>query len=425
VSRRVGWALGIALLVGAALMLASVYWRGQQVAALSPVPLSADPGRVARGALLARQGGCVSCHSQPGQPLMSGGAALRTPFGQITPGNLTPDPQTGLGRWDEPAFWRALHHGQARDGRLLSPAFPYTATTLMPREDVQALWAWLQTLPPVQRTAPAPTLRWPYNSAWALALWRGWYFQPGEFQPDPAQSAVWNRGAYLVRGPAHCGACHDSRNALGAAHSPDALDGAFLPGTQWWAPSLRRPDEAGVQEWSDAEVLALLRDGHGPRGRANGPMAEVVRTMTRALPQDDLLAISSYLRSLPLDTGPPDHFASVTQAGSDARGAGLYKQHCADCHGLQGQGEAGRFPALAGNRLVTMALPHNLIRTVMAGGFAQATVQEPRPYSMPPYAALLSDQELADLLSFVRSAWGHTASPVGPVLVNQLRSVTP
>lgn len=412
------WAL---LLLGV-LVLAGLWWRGQAVPTVTAQAWAADATTIERGALLARVGGCVSCHSQAGQPGMSGGAALRTPFGDITPSNLTPDPETGLGRWDEAAFWRALHQGQAPDGRLLSPAFPYTATTLMPRADVQAVWAWLRTLAPVHRELPASTLRWPYNSRWALALWRGLYFTAGEYQPDPTQSVAWNRGAYLVRGPAHCGACHDSRNVLGAARHPGALDGEFMPGSRWWAPSLRRADEAGVQDWRDEDVLALLRDGHGARGRANGPMAEVVRSNTQALPPADLLAISTYLRSLPLDTRAPRVLAPPPGPDSAALGAGLYKQLCADCHGAQGQGRPGIYPPLAGNRLVTMALPHNLIRTVMAGGFAQATAAEPQPYSMPPYGALLSDDELAAVLSYVRTAWGHSASPVGPVLVNQLRS---
>jgi mono/diheme cytochrome c family protein len=406
----------------AVLVLGGLLWRGQAVPTVTNQPAPADAATVARGALLARVGGCVSCHSQPGQPALSGGAPLRTPFGQITPGNLTPDPTTGLGRWDEGDFWRALHHGQAPDGRLLSPAFPYTATTLMPRADVQALWAWLQTQPPAQRAAGAPALRWPYNSRWALAMWRGLFFTPGEFQPDPARSAGWNRGAYLVRGPGHCGACHDSRNALGAARDPGALDGQFMPDNSWWAPSLRRADEAGVQDWSQQDVVALLHDGHSDRGRANGPMADVVWANTRALPEADLQAMATYLRSLPVDSGPPRSYPAPAGPPQAALGAELYRQHCADCHGAQGQGRAGIYPPLAGNRLVTMALPHNLARSVMAGGFAQATAAEPQPYSMPPYGALMSDDELAAVLSFVRSAWGHRASPVGPVWVNQLRS---
>lgn len=422
---RVLWRLAATLAGLAVLALGAVLWRGQAVPTVPTVTTqqgTADAAMVARGALLARVGGCVSCHSQPGQPALSGGAPLQTPFGQITPGNLTPDPTTGLGRWDEADFWRALHHGQAPDGRLLSPAFPYTATTLMPRADVQALWAWLQTQAAVQRAVPAPALGWPYNSRWALALWRGLFFTPGEFQPDPARSTGWNRGAYLVRGPGHCGACHDSRHALGAARHPGALDGEFMPGTTWWAPSLRRADEAGVQDWPEQDVVALLRDGHSDRGRANGPMAEVVRANTRALAEADLQAMATYLRSLTVDSGPARSYPAPPGPPQAALGAELYRQHCADCHGAQGQGRAGSYPPLAGNRLVTMALPHNLVRSVMAGGFAQATAAEPQPHSMPPYGALMSDEELAAVLSFVRSAWGHHAAPVGPVLVNQLRS---
>lgn len=398
-------------------------------------PSSATPELVARGDYLAKVGGCVSCHTQAGQPLMSGGVGITTPYGVVWPGNLTPDATTGLGAWSLADFRRALRHGQSRDGRLLSPAFPYTATTLLPDADVQALWAWLGTLPATARPAPAATLSWPTNERWALAIWRGLYFTPGELAPVPGQSAEWQRGALLVRGVAHCSACHDSRNALGAAHEPGSLDGQLMPGGGWLAPSLLQADQAGVQAWRTEDIVALLREGQSPQGRANGPMAEVVHANTRHLTLADAQAMATYLRALPLQPdaapqaamktpAPATPASSASQDGTTAitvPGARLYARHCAECHGDQGQGVPGVYPPLAGNRLVTMSRHNNLVRSVMEGGFALPTAAEPRPYGMPPFGPLLSDPELAELLSWMRTAWGHQAAPVSTVDINRLR----
>ena len=220
----------LVLLLACGVLTAAVWseLRGEalpETAAVAP----ATPEQVARGAYLARAGNCMACHTARGGEAYAGGRSIDTPFGTIVAGNLTPDPETGLGRWSTEAFRRALHEGRSRDGHLLYPAFPYTHTTLLSDADVDALYAHLRQLAPVQQSQPAHELRFPYNTQSALALWQLLQFQPQRFAPDAARSAEWNRGAYLVNGLGHCAACHSPRNQFGAEKKgADHLAGAFL-----------------------------------------------------------------------------------------------------------------------------------------------------------------------------------------------------
>lgn len=440
---RLAW-LGLLLPLLLLLCLAGLAWRGDWAAGPLPpeahpaatapaVPPAAAPAAaqasvqpldatlVAQGQQLARAGNCLACHSLPGRPEGSGGLAITTPFGRIHASNLTPDPATGLGAWREADFLRALRQGISRDGRLLYPAFPYPHYRHISDDDGRALWAWLRSLPPAVQTTPPPALDWPYSSRWALAIWRGLYLEPPGFQADAAQTAEWNRGAYLVQGLGHCGACHDSRNALGAAREPGALDGEFLPGSGWLAPSLRDPAQGGVQDWPLADIRQWLATGQSAGGRANGPMAEVLRHGLQHLPEADLQAMATYLKALPRQpalASPPGALAGAQRLAAGRR---LYEQHCADCHGAQGQGAAGVYPALAGNRLLALPDPSNLALVVMHGGFELATPARPRPFGMAPYGPLLSDAELADLLSYLRDAWGRQAGAVDALDINRLR----
>lgn len=417
--------VSLAMIVLAVLVLGWRGWRTPTAESLEApgAGAAASPDLIAHGAYLARAGNCMGCHTAAGGAAGAGGVGIETPFGTVYSSNLTPDADTGIGRWSEAAFWRALHHGRARDGRLLYPAFPYPNYTLITRDDAQALFAYFGSLPAVRQLRREHELEWPYSGQWALAIWRGLYFRPGEFEPRPAQSAEWNRGAYLVQGLGHCGACHDGRNPLGGPRGGASFSGQMMPGSPWYAPSLHRADEAGVQAWTDAEVLALLRRGESPRGRANGPMADVVQHGTQHLNPDDLGAIATWLRQLPLDNTPrpSEPSRAVLSAEQLVAGGKLYEQHCAECHGDKGQGVGGIYPPLAGNRMVTMASPANLTRMVLEGGFGPTTAAHPRPFGMPPFGPLLGDDELASLLSYLRSAWGHQAGPVDSVMVNGLR----
>lgn len=378
-----------------------------------------------RGAYLARAGNCMACHTERGGAPFAGGRAIDTPFGTVYAGNLTPDPRTGIGQWSAADFWRALHHGRSRDGRLLYPAFPYPNYTQVTRADSDALFQYLRSLAPVERANTPHRLRWPYETQAALAVWRALYFRAGVHEDDPAQPPEWNRGAYLVRGLGHCSACHTARNALGASSDMMDLSGGLIPMQNWYAPSLASPSEAGVAGWDTGHIVQLLRTGVAPGGTVLGPMAEVVLHSTQHLSQHDLQAMAVFLKSLPQT--PEDPPAAVPKPGATVaeRGARLYGEYCAQCHGPRGEGVPGAYPPLAGNRAVTLPVTANLVQIVIGGGFPPATAGNPRPFGMPPYATVLSDADIAAVLTHIRGAWGNQAAPVSELAVAQQRGSRP
>ncbi len=256
--------------------------------------------------------------------------------------------------WSATHFWRALHHGRSRDGRLLYPAFPYPDYTRVTRADSDAIYDYLRTVSPVERANTPHRLRWPYSTQAALAVWRAMYFSPGEHKEDSARSAEWNRGAYLVRGLGHCGACHTTRNALGASSDMMDLSGGLIPMQNWYAPALTSPAEAGVADWETAQIVGLLQTGVSPRGTVLGPMAEVVLQSTQHLAPADLHAMAVFLKSLPQGrAGPPAATALPMGAAMAERGATLYDKHCAQCHGDDGgacPARTRRWPATAASR---------------------------------------------------------------------------
>lgn len=388
-------------------------------------PPSAAPVSLARGAYLAAVGNCAGCHTARGGARLAGGRPIPTPFGTVFPPNLTPH-ATGLAGWSADDFWRALHFGQSRDGRLLLPAHPVTNTTLVSREDADSLHAWLQAQPAVDAPRRAHELRGLYGSQLAIAAWRALYFKPGVYPPDPRRDAAWNRGAYLAQGLAHCSACHAARGALGGDQGPADFRGGLLAGLGWTAPSLLDPLEAGVQRWPDATLQRWLRDGQAGAHAAQGPMAEVVLGSTAALNDADLAAMSAYLRTLPEQAVTRPEPAKADHRRRE-RGASLYRDHCAACHGEQGEGRlddsgAPAYPPLAGSRLVTQASPANLIRVIERGGFAPATAGHPRPYGMPPFAGVLDAEDMAALASHLRQSLGHAAGDVDAVDVLRLKA---
>ncbi|NGY05191.1 c-type cytochrome [Solimonas terrae] len=379
---------------------------------------------LARGAALVTLGDCRACHTTRGGAAFAGGRATPTPFGTFYAPNITPDAETGIGRWTADDFWNALHNGRSKDGTLLYPTFPYTNFTKISRADADAMYAYLLRQTPVHRANQPHVLKFPYNHRLLLRAWRLLFFRPGVYEANAAKGTQWNRGAYLVQGVGHCSACHEARNALGAIQSRDNPAGGLV--LNWYAPALTARTEAGVQDWPEDDIVALLKTGVSPQGSTTGPMAEVVYESLQHADLADLRAMAVYLKSLPATPPPPAagfiRVSAYEAVAMQKRGAGLYADHCVQCHGDHGEGRAPAAPALAGNRAVMTIAAINPIRIVLFGGYPPGTDGDPRPFGMPPFAPSFSDQQIADVLTYVRSSWGNDARPVASAEVTQNRA---
>ncbi len=409
-------ALGLAGLVWALWGFDAFFGAASRAVQATQTAAQALPARIEEGRYLARVGNCIYCHTAPGGAPLAGGRAIETPFGTVYASNLTPDPTYGLGRWSRDDFWQALHLGTRPDGKPLVPAFPYTSYTHISRNDADALWDFLQSQPPVAQPNLTQALPWPLGQPWALAVWRALFFQPAAPQAL-AETEALARGRYLVEGLGHCQECHSPRNALGGITGGARGDGGAMPGIPWWAPSLRDVRQAGATD--AAQTATLLQTGQAGGRFVTGPMAEIVLHGTQHLRSADAQAMALYLQSLVKTSAPG---AALTPSSPpDAPGRQIYGDQCAACHGEAGQGRAGAYPALAGNRAVLMEPPHNAILSVLHGGFAPSTSGQPRPFGMPPFMLTLSDTEVAQVLNYVRNSWGNAATPVSRLQVQQLR----
>lgn len=404
-----------------------------------------------RGAYLAKLGNCAACHTARGGAAYAGGKAIATPFGAVYTSNITPDLETGIGNWSADAFYRALHEGRSADGHLLTPAFPYPNYTHITRADSDDLYAYfMHSIAPVAQPNKAHDLPFPFNTQVALAFWRTLYFTPNNVAVQPINTPARDikegvkkdnldilRGAYLVRGLGHCSACHAERNALGAnvknPLSDQFLSGALMPMRDWYAPSLVDKLEAGVAHLPRQDVVSLLKTGIAPNASMVGPMAEVVAGSTQFWTDADLNAAATYLQSLPQieeknltkSTTSANSRIAKSQPALLARGAELFTQHCATCHGEQGQGMKVEgnvaLPALAGNRAITMPNTTNLVRIILAGGYAPSTAGNSRPFGMPPFVHVLNDSDIAAVTTYIRNAWGNRAESVTGADVVRLR----
>lgn len=391
----------------------------------------ATEAQIEQGRYLALAGNCMACHTTRGGTPFAGGRRIDTPFGGVYSSNLTPDPETGLGRWTAQDFWQAMHRGRSKDGRLLAPAFPYNHTSVITRQDSDAILAWLRTLPPVVQAQPAHNLVWPVGTQPALAVWRSLFFEPSPFQVNKAQTAEWNRGAYLVQGLGHCAACHSPRNALGASGAVNDLSGGLMPVVNWYAPDLTRDTESGMASTPLAEIVQLLRTGASNTAQTSGPMGEVVQHSLQHLNETDLQAMAVYLQSRAQSTAQPTakNQAARISLQVATQGAKVYENQCLQCHGEQGEGvktASGEvaYPALAGNRAMLLNDPTNLVQLVLYGGYGPATQGHPRPFGMPPAVLELDDRDIAAVLTHLRTRWGNQASEVTPLQVNRIRAAT-
>ncbi|MBR0800878.1 c-type cytochrome [Bradyrhizobium jicamae] len=407
------------LLAGLALALSAVTALAQQKAA--------DPAVIAKGEYLARAGDCIACHTAREGKTFAGGLAMKTPFGTLYTSNITPDPQTGIGMWTSDQFYQMMHNGRFPDGGLVYPAMPFASYTKVTREDSDAIYAYLRTVPPVKQLNQPHDLTFPFNNRSLILGWRTLFFKEGEFRPDPSKSAEWNRGAYLVEGLGHCGMCHTAINALGGSSQSQAFEGGLIPMQNWYAPSLTSNKEAGLGDWTIEEIVDYLRKGVAAKGAVYGPMAEVVYNSLQYLNDEDVRAMAIYLKGLAQGTSPEKPAASLPSAESSlllSLGKQLYDRECASCHGASGQGMPPDYPPLAGNQSIQMVSAVNAIRMVLNGGYPPGTAGNPMPYGMPPFAHRLSDDEVAAVVTFIRTSWGNRGEPVSARQANELRAAT-
>jgi mono/diheme cytochrome c family protein len=372
-----------------------------------PAAAAFSPELIARGEILATAGNCESCHTARDGQHFAGGLGIGTPFGTIYTSNITPDPASGIGRWSEVAFARALHEGVARDGSHLYPAFPFDHFTRVTDDDVHALYAYLMTRAPVNLVPPANTVPFPVNIRALQWGWKLLFFHPGVYQRDPARSEAWNRGAYLSEGLAHCAACHSPRNALGASETGSrAYAGGTVDG--WVAPALTAANTAPLP-WTEEELYGFLRNGGTAlHGVAAASMSEVIHFGLAKLPDADVKAIATYFSDMNGSATRAETVgavlakamsaSSVDEAEESDPGASLYIAACASCHYNGGPAPLIARPELALNSALSGTEPTNLVQVMLHG----IALKDGAPgLFMPPFAHL-SDAEIASLVAYLR-----------------------
>ena len=375
-----------------------------------------------RGRYVATAANCISCHTRDNGAAYAGGRSIATPLGAIHSTNITPDRETGIGTWTEEDLSRALREGIAADGRHLFPAFPYPFYTRLSDSDIADLYAFLRTLKPIHYVPPdngsAFRMRWP------MATWKAMNLVVGAYRPDATRSAEWNRGAYLVQGPGHCGACHTPRDWSLATQSSEPLRGAVMRDEvkgsgvrDWYAVDLRATRQ-GLAGWKTEHVVDYLGKGASARAGSFGPMNAVIANSMRHLRSEDLRAIAVYLQSL----RGSDYAGEAVSIEAAQAGAPLYERSCRECHGPSGRGGTFEGPPLAGSAVVQGEDAASLINIILFGSDKPADIGSPSWESMPAYAQKFDDAEIAALSNFLRASWGNRASAVTPEIVARQRS---
>jgi mono/diheme cytochrome c family protein len=377
---------------------------------------AAEPDLIERGRYLAQAANCAACHTRKDGMPMAGGVALQTPFGTIHSTNITPDGATGIGAWTVEQFRRSLREGVRPNGDHLYPVFPYTAFTRISDADASALYAYLMSLPAVRSTPAENAMSFPFDQRWLLGIWKLLFLDPGPYERDPRKSAEWNRGAYLVTGLAHCSACHSPRNFLGAERGTHGMTGGVFidqvaegVDRPWSAPNLT-PATRGLEAWSTHELSAYLKTGANSFITTFGPMNDVIMQGLRHLSDADIGAMAIYLKSLPAMEG---RSGSAADVASLKNGEAVYDAHCGTCHQPNGMGAEDSGPRLAGSPVVQAEDPATLINNILYG----PTTPDPAPRQrrwrkMEGFDEDISDDDIADLASYLRSAWNNTGGAV-------------
>jgi mono/diheme cytochrome c family protein len=375
-----------------------------------------NAAQLRRGQYLTAAGDCLSCHLREGGEPFAGGLGLNTPFGVIYTANITPDRDTGIGAWNSDQFYRAMHDGKGAGGEDLYPAFPYPWFRRVSREDDDAIFAYLKTLPAVRYTPPKNDLSFPLNFRSMVGAWNLLFLDSHDFQPDPGQSAEWNRGAYLVTGLGHCGACHTPKNSFGADKSKQELHGGTLD--NWVAPDLTGNTRIGLGGWNVDDIAEFLGSGRNAHAAAGGAMADVISYSTSFVSDADRRAIAVYLKSQPAS---PSVAASAPDAAAMRRGAEIYSDACSSCHLDNGIGQSRLFPPLGKDAMLQQPDSTGLTHLLLGGTQVGVSTSRPSPLGMPSFAWKLTDQEIADVSTYIRNSWGNQAAAVSAGDVSALR----
>ena len=382
-----------------------------------PIPdTTPNAEQLRRGQYLVAAGDCMSCHLRDGGEPLAGGLGLETPFGTIYSTNITSDRETGIGEWTDEQFYRALHDGIDWRGGNLYPAFPYPWFRNIDRADTDAILAYLKTTPAVHYTRPQNALHFPLNYRSLVKGWNLLYIKSEEFKPEPARTAEWNRGGYLVNGPGHCSGCHTPKGRLGADLTAQAFQGGDLD--SWVAPDLTSNNRTGLGGWEVDDIAEYLKTGRNRHAGAAGAMADVVTYSTSLLTDADRHAIATYLHDLPPS---PGRTAAPAPSSTMQRGAEIYSDACASCHLEKGVGQPGYFSPLQHNAMLQQKDTTGLEHLILAGGRIGSSPSRPSPLTMPSFAWKLTDPEIADVATYIRNSWGNEAPAVDANHVTELR----
>ena len=421
IAKKLGIPLLVLLLLVGATACAYLFYPAAMPA---PAEIGKLDASAEQGRYLATVANCVSCHTPEGSEPFSGGVEFRTPFGLIRSTNITSDTRTGIGNWSFEDFYRSMKHGVRPDGAELYPAFPYTAFAKMRDKDIASIYLYMKTIAPVSAEHRPNELKFPFNLRFGLRAWKRLFHNSKPYEADPQESSVWNRGAYLVQGPGHCGACHSPRNPLGAERKDLALTGGVLTDAvgagkyRKWSSVNLTPHGTGLAEWTEADIVAYLKKGENEHAVVHGPMNEVIMNSTRYLSDADAQAIARYLQSLPAKAQSARRQPGETQM---KRGEIAYTVHCGTCHLPTGLGDQVLGVSLAGNAIVQAPDPASLINVVL-----YAPHLPPPPFvsdrtRMKPFGKRLSAEEIADLASYLRSSFGNQAGAVSEKQVVEQR----
>jgi mono/diheme cytochrome c family protein len=382
----------------------------------------ANAGTATRGAYIASMADCEACHTAKGGIPFAGGRAFVLPFGTIYTPNLTPDPETGIGKWTDRDFLNAVHRGIAPDGSRYYPAFPYPSYSLLTDEDALAVKAYFFSLKPVKQENKPNTFAFPYNQRWLMMIWASLFNPDRRFRPVEGQSAEWNRGAYLVEAAGHCGECHTPRNLMQALDQRRKFAGAVAEG--WNAYNISADEASGIGDWSVEELTAYLSTGHAKaRGVASGPMGEALELSLSRLTKSDIAAIVTYLRSvpavasdLPKLAGPAAAAPQHAESGNPI-GQRIFEGNCVSCHAWTGAGAVIGQAQLTGVRAVNDPSGTNVMQMILGGAGRPGT---PHPY-MPSFSRSYSNAEIAAVTNYVTARFGSAPSRVTPADVANLR----